>query len=94
MRFLKTYKQFEDATANATTAGMGAVTSSQPSANAGATTGDAFTSGGGVEGSGDISFTFKKEKRKKGSASEVSDMRDLEDNSKIGDKFPVEEIKE
>lgn len=91
MRFLKTYKQFEDATANASTGGMGNVSSSQPSSNAGATTGDAFTSGGGIEGSGDISFTFKKEKRKKGDASEVSDLRDLEDDSKIGDIFPVKQ---
>jgi hypothetical protein len=83
---IKTFKQyFEDATANATTAGMGAVTSSQPGALPGTT---------GVEGSGDVGFTFTKEKRKRGPVDEVSDLRDLEDDATIGDKFAVVNIKE
>jgi hypothetical protein len=46
----------EDATATVSgTAGMGAVTSAQPSTNSGTTIGSAFTSGGGTIGSGDIS---------------------------------------
>ena len=68
---IKTYKQFnEDVVATASsTAGMGAVVSAQPGALPGTT---------GTEGSGDIGFTFKKERRKKGKPSEVSDLRDLE----------------
>jgi hypothetical protein len=80
MKFILTYKKFEDV-ANATTSGMGAVTSSQPSSNAGSTI-------GGVDGSGDITFTLKRKKRKKGTASEVSDLRDLENN------LPITKIKE
>ena len=70
MRFLKSYRLFkEDATCNAsTTSGMGAVSAAQPGALAGTT---------GTEGSGDIGFTFKKEKRKKGDPTKVTDMRDL-----------------
>ena len=74
MIFLKKYKDFlEDATANASISGMGDVVSSQPGEFAGMT---------GTEGSGDIGFTFKKEKRKKGDPTKVSDLRDLE-NAKI-----------
>jgi phosphoribosylamine-glycine ligase len=54
MKHLKSYKQFEDATAGATTAGMGAVTASQPSSVPGALNGAAFTGGGGTIGSGDL----------------------------------------
>jgi hypothetical protein len=77
MKYLKFYKKFfEDgdsggtATANASnTSGMGAVVAAQPGALPGTF---------GTDGSGDIGFTFKKEKRKKGKPSEVSDLRDLE----------------
>jgi hypothetical protein len=68
---LKSYRQFfEDATSTASsTAGMGAVSSAQVGSAPGMT---------GTTGSGDIGFTMKKEKRKKGKPSEVTDMRDLE----------------
>lgn len=88
MRYIKRYDRFfEDggaaaggsagggvACANAsTTAGMGAVSSSQPGAVAGTT---------GTTGSGDIGFVLgydPKKKRKKGNPSQVSDLRDLKD---------------
>ena len=82
MRYIKKYsKFFEDggdgggtAAANAsTTAGMGAVVASQPGAFAGTT---------GTTGSGDIGFVLgydPKKKRKKGSPSQVSDLRDLKE---------------
>lgn len=86
MKYLKKYTDFfEDGTACAsasTSAGMGAVSSAQPGAVAGTT---------GTTGSGDISFTFKKEKRKKGNPSQVSDMRDLAPAKNI---TKVEDIKE
>jgi len=84
MKFIKKYKSFlEDGNAsiNASTGGMGAVVSAQPGALPGQT---------GTTGSGDVSFTFKKEKRKKGGPSQVSDLRDLKDAKT--DK--VEDIKE
>ena len=67
---IKRYKDFlENATADASsTSGMGAVTSAQPGSPAGTL---------GTEGSGDLGFVFKKEKRKKGDPTQVSDMRDL-----------------
>jgi hypothetical protein len=74
MKHLKKYKAFlEDGTAaaTATTAGMGAVVSSQPGALPGTT---------GTTGSGDVSFYMldkKGKKIKKGNPSEVSDMRYL-----------------
>ncbi len=71
MKHLKNYKSFnEDATANASTAGMGGVSPAQPGVLPGTT---------GVSGSGDVTFTFKriKEVRKKGDVTEVSDLRDL-----------------
>ncbi len=70
MKRIKRYKDFlENATANASsTSGMGAVSPAQPGSVAGTT---------GTEGSGDIGFVFKKEKRKKGNATQVTDMRDL-----------------
>ena len=43
---------------NVTTAGMGAVVSSQPSAFPGSLNGPAWISGGGTEGSGDISVPY------------------------------------
>ena len=85
MKYLKRYdKFFEDgeggaagggvATANASnTAGMGAVVSAQPGAFAGTS---------GTTGSGDVGFVLgynPKKKRKKGSPSQVSDLRDLKE---------------
>jgi hypothetical protein len=73
MKFIKKYKSFlEDgnASVNASTGGMGAVVSAQPGSLPGQT---------GTTGSGDVSFTFKKEKRKKGGPSQVTDLRDLKD---------------
>lgn len=72
MKFLKPFQIFKEngtASANAsTTSGMGAVSAAQPGSPAGTL---------GTTGSGDVTFTFKKEKRKKGNPSQVSDMRDL-----------------
>ena len=70
MKYLKSFKKFdENATASASsTSGMGAVSAAQPGSVAGTT---------GTTGSGDIGFTFKKEKRKKGDPTKVTDMRDL-----------------
>lgn len=80
MKYLKLYKKFfEDggvsggdgggtAYADASVSGMGPVVSAQPGLLPGTT---------GTVGSGDVSRTFKKEKRKKGKPSEVSDLRDL-----------------
>lgn len=83
MKHLKTFKTFENATGNAGTAGSGDIVSAQPGTLPGTF---------GTDGSGDIGFTMDKPKRKKGSPSEVSDMRDLEENPKIGDQFEVEEV--
>jgi|APCry1669189665_1035243.scaffolds.fasta_scaffold00872_6 hypothetical protein len=102
MKHLKTFKQYEDATAGATTAGMGAVTAAQPSSAPGSLNGAAFTGGGGTIGSGDVGSNWgvyskspaistnkkRKKKLKKGTAREVSDMRFLGDD-KIGGKFGV-----
>ncbi len=84
MKRIKRYKDFlENATANASsTAGMGAVSAAQPGSVAGTF---------GTTGSGDIGFTFKKEKRKKGDATQVTDMRDLAPAKGI---TKVEDIKE
>jgi hypothetical protein len=85
MRYLKNYKKFNEdgnATVGASTSGMGAVVSSQPGALPGTT---------GTEGSGDVGFTFKKERRKKGGPSKVTDMRDLEPAKGV---TKVEDIKE
>jgi len=81
---IKRYKDFlENATADASsTSGMGAVTSAQPGSPAGTL---------GTEGSGDLGFVFKKEKRKKGDPTQVSDMRDL---SPAKDITKLSEIKE
>ena len=84
MRYLKKYKTFNEdgtATVGATTAGMGDVSNAQPGALPGQT---------GTTGSGDVTFTFKKEKRKKGGPSQVTDLRDLKDVKT--DK--VEDVKE
>lgn len=84
MRKIKRYKEFlENAVATASsTSGMGAVSAAQPGALAGTT---------GTEGSGDVGFVFRKEKRKKGNPSQVSDMRDLAPAKGI---TKVEDIKE
>ena len=61
MKFIKKYKSFlEDgnASVNASTGGMGAVVSAQPSGLAGATIGTNWASGGGTVGSGDISVPY------------------------------------
>jgi len=88
MKYLVRYKTFEDALANATTAGLGNLVSANPGSLPGTF---------GTDGSGDIGFPlgeiYKKNKRKKGSPSEVSDARDLETNPKIG-KFAVKKIEE
>ena len=84
MKYLKPYKKFNEdgnATVSASTSGMGSVSAAQPGALPGTT---------GTEGSGDIGFTFKKERRKKGDPSEVTDMRDLEPAKGI---TKVEDIK-
>lgn len=86
MKYLKKYQKFfEDgegggagasggtAYANAGTAGMGAVVSAQPGQFAGTT---------GTTGSGDVGFGLgatKKERRKKGKPSQVTDLRDLKE---------------
>lgn len=86
MKYLKKYQKFfEDgegggaaasggtAYADAGIAGMGAVVSAQPGQFAGKT---------GTTGSGDVGFGLgatKKEKRKKGKPSQVTDLRDLKE---------------
>ena len=85
MRYLKKYNSFfEDGTACATAGvgGMGAVSNAGVGALAGV---------GGTPGSGDVTFTFKKEKRKKGNPSQVSDMRDLSPAKGVN---KVDDIKE
>lgn len=97
MKHLKSFKQFEDATANASTAGMGAVVSSQPSSIPGPLNGPAFVNGGGTSGSGDVGFPLlggtsqrKKEKKKIGkkSTKDAGDLRYLGKENLL-DKFPV-----
>jgi hypothetical protein len=51
--------------ANASIAGTGNVVNAQPSSYAGATTGDAYSKGGGFDGSGDISVPYNPGGRKK-----------------------------
>ena len=71
MKYIKRYKIFkEDATENASTSGMGSVFNAQPGSISGIPD---------TIGSGDIDFYFKKEKRKKGNPSQVTDLRDLKD---------------
>ena len=85
MKYLKPYKKFNEdgnATVSASTSGMGSVSAAQPGALPGTT---------GIDGSGDLGFTFKKERRKKGDPSEVTDMRDLKPAKGI---TKVEDIKE
>lgn len=83
MKYLKLFTQFkENATATTASAGMGAVSAAQPGGLPGTT---------GTEGSGDIGFTFKKERRKKGDPTKVTDMRDLAPAKGVN---KVEDIKE
>ena len=83
MKYLKLFTQFkENAATTATTGGMCAVSAAQPGGLPGTT---------GTEGSGDPGFTFKKEERKKGDPTEVTDMRDL---APAKDITKVEDIKE
>jgi len=70
MRYLRTYKKFTENADGSSTAGSGDVVAAQPGTLPGTF---------GTDGSGDIGFTFKKEKRKKGDVTEVSDLRDLEE---------------
>ncbi len=84
MRYIKSYKKFqENAVATASsTAGPGPVVAAQPGVLPGTF---------GEPGSGDLGFTFKKERRKKGDPSQVTDMRDLAPAKGI---TKVEDIKE
>jgi len=83
MKYVKSFKSFkENAAVSASTGGMGAVSAAQPGGLPGTT---------GTEGSGDVGFTFKKERRKKGDPTEVTDMRDL---APAKDIIKVEDIKE
>jgi hypothetical protein len=68
MKFLKKFTNFKENADASSSAGMGDVSAAQPGGLPGTT---------GTTGSGDISFTFKKERRKKGNPSQVTDMRDL-----------------
>jgi hypothetical protein len=71
MKWLKCFKNFENASGNSSTAGMGGVSSPGVSST---------SVSASTPGSGDLGFTFKEKsrKRKKGNPSEVSDLRDLE----------------
>lgn len=83
MKYVKSFKSFkENAAVSASTGGMGAVSAAQPGGLPGTTA---------TEGSGDPGFTFKKEERKKGDPTEVTDMRDL---APAKDIIKVEDIKE
>ena len=83
MKYVKSFKSFkENAAVSASTGGMGAVSAALPGGLPGTT---------GTEGSGDPGFTFKKERRKKGDPTEVTDMRDL---APAKDIIKVEDIKE
>ena len=70
MRYLRTYKKFTENADGSATSGMGAVVAAQPGTLPGTF---------GTDGSGDVGFVFKKEKRKKGDPTEVSDLNDLEE---------------
>lgn len=97
MKHLKSFKQFEDATASTTSAGMGAVVASQPSSLPGALNGPAFANGGGSSGSGDVGFPLlggtsqrKKEKKKIGkkTTKDAGDLRYLGKENILG-KFSL-----
>jgi hypothetical protein len=82
MKIIKRYKEFLENADGSATAGSGDVVSAQPGTLPGTF---------GTVGSGDVGFVFKKEKRKKGNPSEVTDMRDLAPAKGI---TKVEDIKE
>ena len=84
MRYIKSYKKFqENAVATASsTAGSGPVVSATVGSLPGV---------GAMDGSGDLGFVFKKEKRKKGDPTKVTDMRDLAPAKGV---TKVEDIKE
>jgi len=84
MRYIKSYKKFqENAVATASsTAGPGPVVSATVGSLPGV---------GAMDGSGDLGFVFKKEKRKKGDPTKVTDMRDLAPAKGV---TKVEDIKE
>ena len=84
MRYIKSYKKFqENAVATASsTAGSGPVVSATVGSLPGV---------GVMDGSGDLGFVLKKEKRKKGDPTKVTDMRDLAPAKGV---TKVEEIKE
>lgn len=84
MRYIKSYKKFqENAVATASsTAGSGPVVSATVGSLPGV---------GVMDGSGDLGFVFKKEKRKKGDPTKVTDMRDLAPAKGV---TKVEDIKE
>lgn len=68
MKIIKRYKEFLENADGSATAGSGDVVSAQPGTLPGTF---------GTVGSGDVGFVFKKEKRKKGDVTQVTDMRDL-----------------
>lgn len=74
MRYMKTYKKFIENSDCSSISGMGPVISAQPGSLPGKS---------GTIGSGDIGFTFKKGKCKKGNPSQVTDLRDLEEPTGI-----------
>ena len=84
MRYIKSYKKFqENAVATASsTAGSGPVVSATVGSLPGV---------GVMDGSGDLGFVLKKEKRKKGDPTKVTDMRDLAPAKGV---TKVEDIKE
>jgi len=70
MRYLRTYKKFTENADGSATGGSGDIVSAQPGLLPGTF---------GTDGSGDVGFTFKKVRRKKGDPTEVTDLRDLEE---------------
>jgi hypothetical protein len=86
LKHLKTYKRFENSDGSSTS-GMGNVISAQPGSLPGTF---------GTTGSGDVSFYFKKKRRKKGNPSQVSDLRDLSTikTNKITESIDEELIKD
>lgn len=82
MNIIKKYKEFLENADGSTTSGSGDVVSAQPGSLPGTF---------GTTGSGDIGFVFKKERRKKGNPSQVTDMRDLAPAKGV---TKVEDIKE
>ena len=84
MRYIKSYKKFQEnaVATSSSTAGSGPVLSATVGSLPGV---------GAMDGSGDLGFVFKKEKRKKGDPTKVTDMRDLAPAKGV---TKVEDIKE